>query len=407
MDVCVARQAILNRHKDLYAYELLFRSNPEQNQFDGTESSSATGQVIANTLFSAGLEGILGGKRAFINFDRKMLLEGAFSILPKETVVIEILESVEPDDQVVSACARLGEAGYTIALDDFVHHPKFEPLIERAHILKLDMLATSRSEQERLVAKYGRQGIRMLAEKVETLQQFEWALGIGFDYFQGYFFNKPVVVKGRQITASKLSCLRMLQEARHSEIDFDKVRALIKDDVSFSFKLLRFTNSALFPHYGEIHTIEQALIVMGEHGIRLWVAIAALPVLAGDKPNELLVQSLLRAQFGEKLARLAGYAPPSDCFMLGLFSLLDALLDRTMEYALQQIKLASPVEEALLGLASPDNKLAAIYSLIRSYEASDWDNLARLADELGVPPSKIGEAYMESALWVSEVNALT
>ena len=405
MDVFVARQAILNRHKDLYGYELLFRSGPQKNHYDSTDASSATSQVIANTLFSAGLEGILCGKKAFINFDREMLLDGAFSILPKEILVIEILESVEPDEQVVAACSRLRESGFTLALDDFVHHPRFEPIVQQAHIIKVDLRSTARPEQKRLVAKYGRQGIRMLAEKVETLEEFEWAREIGFDFFQGYFFTKPVVVRGRQISTSKMSCLRLLEETQREEIDFDKLRALIKDDVSFSYKLLHFTNSAMFAHRSEVRTIEHALSILGEEGIRRWVAIAALPGLAKDKPHELIVHSLLRAQFSERLGRLAGIVTAQNCFLMGLFSFLDALLDRTIEYALQQIKLATPVEEALLGTAPSDNRMAIVYSLIRRYEAGDWDEVTCLAERLGLPALAIGEAYVESARWVAEVTS--
>jgi c-di-GMP-related signal transduction protein len=404
MDVFVARQAILNRTKDLYGYELLFRSDPENNSFDGTESSSATSQVIANTLFSAGMEGILGGKKAFINFDRKMLLAVRGSLLPKETLVIEILETVEPDDEVLAACTRLCESGYTIALDDFVCQSKFEPLVQKAHIIKVDVLATARPEQKRLVAKYSKQGIRMLAEKVETMEEFEWARSIGFEYFQGYFFTKPVVVRGRQIPVSKMSCLRLLEEAQREDLDFDKLRDLIKDDLSFSYKLLHFTNSALFPHHTEIRTIDRALTVLGEKGIRRWVAVAALPGLAKDKPPELIVQSLLRAQFSERLAQLGGFSGAPNWFVLGLFSLLDVLLDRSIEYALEHIKLAPAVERALLGTAPRNDQMTIVYSLIRSYEAGDWDTVTRIADSIGLPVSKIGTAYIESALWVAQVT---
>lgn len=406
MDVFVARQAILNRQKDLYAYELLFRSNQEKNSFDGTDSSSATRQVIANTLFSAGLEELLCGKRAFINFDRNLLLSDCLAILPKETLVIEILESVEPDEEVVAACARLCESGYTIALDDFVYHPKFDPMIRNAHFIKVDMTLTPRPEQKRLVEKYGKQGIRMLAEKVETIEEFEWARSIGFDYFQGYFFAKPVVVSGRHIPSSKMSCLRLIEEAQREELDFDRLRELIKDDVSLSYKLLRFTNSAIFPHYGEIRTIDRAMLALGEHGIRRWVAIAALPGLAEDKPHELIVQSLVRARFSERLAQLAGFGSGQSWFLLGLFSLLDALLDRRIEYALQQIKLAPAVEQALLGTALSDDRMAIVYSLVLGYESGDWDGVTDFADRLRVPARDVGAAYAESALWAAEVCKL-
>ena len=405
MDVCVARQAILNRHQDVYGYELLFRSNPDADHFDGTDSSSATRQVVAHTLFSAGLEGISGGKRAFINFDRNMLLDGSCTLLSKESVVLEILETVEPDDEVIAACAKLCESGYLIALDDFVQHARFEPMIAKSHILKIDLRATSHRDQERLVRTYGQRGIRMLAEKVETLEEFEWARGIGFDLFQGYFFTKPAIVRGRQIPAAKLSCLRLLQEAQREDIDFDKLRALIKDDVSFSFKLLRFTNSALFPYHAEIHTVEHALMVLGEEGIRRWVAIAALPALASDKPHELIVQSLLRARFSERLAQAAGLAIPASCFTMGLFSMLDVLLDQPIEYAVRQIRLTRLVEETLLGTAPSEERMAIVYSLIRSYEAGEWRTVDRLADALGLTVSSVAEIYVESTRWVSDVGA--
>ncbi len=406
MDVFVARQAILNRRKDVYGYELLFRSDPKQECFDGTDSWTATSHVIANTLFSAGLEGILCGKKAFINFDRAMLLDGCFSILPKEKLVIEILETVEPDEVVLAACGRLNESGFTIALDDFVHHAKFEPMIQKAHIIKIDIRLTSRPEQRRLVEKYGKQGLRMLAEKVETPEEFEWAREIGFDYFQGYFFTKPVVVHGRQISTSKMSCLRLLQETQREPLDFEQLRKLIKDDVSFSYKLLRFTNSAMFAHQSEIRTIEHALMVLGEDGIRRWVAIAALPGLATGKPPELIVHSLVRAQFSERLGRLAQIASAQSCFLMGLFSMLDVLLDRTIEYALQQIKLAQPVEDALLGTAPVDDRMALLYALIRRYELGDWDEVTSMAKRLGVSAAAIGDAYLESARWAAEIAGM-
>jgi EAL and modified HD-GYP domain-containing signal transduction protein len=407
MDVFVARQAILNRHKDLYGYELLFRSDPDENQFDGTDSSSATSQLIANTLFSTGLEGILSGKKGFINFDRAMLLNGSWSILPKEMVVIEVLETVEPDAPVVDQCSRLRAEGYTIALDDFLHHPKFESLINTAHIIKVDLRATPRAEQERLVSKYGRRGIRMLAEKVETLGEFEWAWKAGFDYFQGYFFTKPVIMRGRQTPSWKRSCLRLLQETQKEDLDFEVLRDLIKNDVSFHYKLLRFTNSAMFAHSNEIRTIEHALLALGENGIRRWVTLASLSILAKDKPHELIVQSLLRAQFAERLARLSGFSDVHNWFLMGLFSLLDAMLDQTIESALQQIKVAQQIADALSHTAPPDDRMANAYALICKYELADWVAVSTFAERLGVPIGEVAKAYLDSAISMAEFTGLT
>ncbi len=406
MDVFVARQAILNRHKDLYGYELLFRSGPENNHFDGTESQSATTQVIANTLFSAGLEGILGGKKGFINFDREMLLDDSWSILPKDVAVIEVLETVEPDGAVLAACRRLRAQGYTIALDDFLHHPKLEPLIRTAHIIKIDLRAGTRAEQQRMVTKYSRQGLQMLAEKVETAEEFEWASAVGFDLFQGYFFTKPVVLRGRQTPSWKMSCLRLLEETQREEIDFEKLRDLIKNDVSFCYKLLRFTNSAMFNHPVEIRTVERALLALGENGIRRWVAFAAMKGLAGDKPNELIMQSMLRAEFAQRLAALGGVSDLHNWFLMGLFSLLDTMLDQTIESALEQLRLSPQVEETLLRTAPPGDRMANVYALISNYETGNWDEVSILAQGLGITGPEVGKAYLAAIASMTEFASL-
>src|SRR6185503_5477729 len=192
MDVFVARQAIFDRGRKLYGYELLFRSSGDRNEFDGSESGSATTQVIANSLLSIGLENMVCGKKAFVNFDRILLLSGLHSMIPREDLVLEILESVEPDPEFLAACRELYEKGYTIALDDFVRHPRFEPLTEIAKVIKVDMQATAKEEQLQILRIYQPRGIAMLAEKVETREEFDWAQIAGYDLFQGYFFTQPV-----------------------------------------------------------------------------------------------------------------------------------------------------------------------------------------------------------------------
>jgi EAL and modified HD-GYP domain-containing signal transduction protein len=246
MDVFVARQPIFDRKGQLYAYELLFRSDGVHNAFDGTNAISATTQVIANSLFAIGIENILCDKKAFVNFDRTLLLSGLHTLLPPETLVVEILESVEPDTEIVTACRTLCRQGYTIALDDFVSHPRFEPLTQLAKVMKIDFRATPHSEQERLLGTYQPLGMAMLAEKVETREDFEWARDAGYDLFQGYFFARPRLLKGYQVPAAKITCMRLLAEMQKSTLDFRCLEMLISQDVSLSYNLLQYVNSALF-----------------------------------------------------------------------------------------------------------------------------------------------------------------
>ena len=403
MDVFVARQPIFDRRRRLYAYELLFRSDPTCNGLSDTDDSSTTSQVVANTLFAVGLENILCGKKAFINFGRNLIVNELQSILPKDKTVVEVLENVEPDADVLAACRKLRSQGYAIALDDFVYSPRMEPLTKVANLIKVDFRSTPREEQVRLLRTYRPRGIQMLAEKVETNEEYEWAHSEGFDYFQGYFFARPAIVRGRQIPVSKVSCIRLLQEAQKTDLDFDKLTVLISEDVGFSYKLLRFVNSALFPHRKEIHSIVQALVTLGEPDIRRWVAVAALPRLAADKPHELIVHSLMRAYFSEAIARSSNVKNSGDAFLAGLFSLLDALIDLPLDAALAEVSLAPRIARVLKGTAPESDDLANVIKLVHCYETANWDGVDAASRKLGMDETVAGEAYRNAAIWANRV----
>jgi len=402
VDVFVARQPIFDRNRQVWGYELLFRSSATQTKFDGTEAGSATRQVISNSMLSIGLDTLLQGKQAFINFGREMVLQDWYSALPKGSTVIELTEDIEPDGEVVAAVRGMREQGYRIALDDFQSSPGMDPLIQLANVIKVE-IQTPKAQQEVMLREFHARGIRMLSEKVETDSDYRWALNAGYDYFQGYFFARPVVVKGKQIPANKLQCLQLLQEAHRAEVDFTRLTALVSRDVSFSYKLLRYANSARFGRNTEIQSIRRALVALGECGIRKWIAIAALPAIAADKPRELITQSLVRGRFCELLGQATGQGIEDQAFLVGLFSMLDALLDRPLEEALGELGLAPPLESVLRGQASEDNALNRIYKLVRRYEVADWDEVERLAGHLGTPAEQVGAAYREALPWADEM----
>ena len=398
----VARQPIFDRNRKVWGYELLFRSAASQTRFDGTEATSATRQVISNGMLSIGFDKLLRGKHACINFGREMLLQDLYTSLPHQTTVIELTEDIEPDTEVVAAVKRMRAQGYRIALDDFRACPQMEPLVALANMIKVEM-ATPKPQQEAMVREFHDRGIRMLSEKVETDVDFRWALRAGYDYFQGNFFSCPVVMRGQQIPAIKLHCLRLIQEVHRAELDFTRLTTMISEDVSFSYKLLRYANSARFGRETKIHSIRRALVVLGEYGIRKWVSIAALPTIAADKPGELMRKSLVRARFCELLAQASGQGLEDQAFLLGLFSLLDALLDRPLDEVLKEVGLAPELDSVLRGQASEDNILNTIYRLVRSYESADWDEVERLSGRLGAPADLIGAAYCEALPWADEI----
>jgi len=402
VEVFVARQPIFDRNRKVWGYELLFRSAASQTRFDGTEATSATRQVISNGMLSIGFDKLLRGKHACINFGREMLLQDLYTSLPHQTTVIELTEDIEPDTEVVAAVKRMRAQGYRIALDDFRACPQMEPLIALANMIKVEMF-TPKPQQEAMVREFHDRGIRMLSEKVETDVDFRWALRAGYDYFQGNFFSCPVVMRGQQIPAIKLHCLRLIQEVHRAELDFTRLTTMISEDVSFSYKLLRYANSARFGRETKIHSIRRALVVLGEYGIRKWVSIAALPTIAADKPGELMRKSLVRARFCELLAQASGQGLEDQAFLLGLFSLLDALLDRPLDEVLKEVGLAPELDSVLRGQASEDNILNTIYRLVRSYESADWDEVERLSGRLGAPADLIGAAYCEALPWADEI----
>ena len=402
MEVFVARQPIFGRNRNLHGYELLFRSSAASSEFDAAEPAQATMAVIANSLFGIGLERLLGGKVAFVNFDREMLLEDWHTALPKGTV-IEVLETVAPDADVLMACRRIRRQGYRIALDDFVLRTGFDAFLDVADIVKIDLRAAPLAEQRELMAACRARRLSILAEKVETHEEYESAARAGFSLFQGYFFARPLLLAARRIPSTKLGCLRLLQEVHRPQMDFEHVTALIANDVSFSYHLLRFVNSALFARRTPVQTVREALWTIGEDGIRKWVSLAVLPALGKDRAPELVTHSLVRSRFCESMAHAVEPSLEEHAFLTGIFSLLDAMLDRSLAEILAEISVAQPVAMALLRAHPKRNLLSAIYELILCYEAAIWQTADRLIEQLGVTAPVVREAYCEAVHWADQV----
>lgn len=401
MEVFVARQPIFDRNLKVWGYELLFRSSATQAKFDGTSASSATTQVVSNSLLSIGWDKMLRGKQGCINFGRDMLLQDWYSVLPKECTIIELTEDIEPDGDVLDAVRAMRARGYRIALDDFQPGPKMEPLIELAHFIKVE-INTPKAQQESMVREFRGRGIKMLSEKVETDADYRWALRAGYEYFQGYFFARPVIIAGKQIPANKLQCLQLMQEALRPELDFTRLTSLVSQDVSFTYKLMRYANSAHFGRQVKIQSVRRALVALGECGVRKWVAMAALPIMAEGKPAELITQTLVRGRFCELLGRAGGQGVEDQAFLIGLFSMLGVLLDRPLEDTLTEMGLAPALDAVLRGQASEESVLDRIYKLVQRYEMADWDEVERLADHLGTAPELVGDAYREALPWADE-----
>jgi EAL and modified HD-GYP domain-containing signal transduction protein len=338
-----------------------------------------------------------------VNFGRGPLLQGWHSALPPENTVIELLETVEPDAEVVEACRKLREQGYQLALDDFVLREGYECLLDVADLVKVEIGSLPRPEQKALLRTYRAHGLQTLAEKVETHEEFEWARAAGYDFFQGYFFARPAIVRGRKMPAAKLHCLRLLEETQRPELDFDRLEQLILEDVSLSYQLLRYVNSPLFAVTNRIKSIRQALLFFGENELRKWIALATLARTAEDKPSELILHSLVRARFCESMAQASKKELEQSAFLMGLFSLLDALIDRPIEEALADLNLSPEIAAVLKDQAPEGDLLGRMYHLTRAYEAADWPRVEEEARHLKIQSGQLAELYCTAAGWAREV----
>lgn len=381
MNVYVARQPILDRRADLVGYELLFRSDLDATTA-GRTGDSATSTVLTNSFLLIGMETLTSGRRGFINFTRNLLLAEIPLSFPRDQIVVEILEGVEPDAQILAACRRLRGAGYTLALDDFVYQPDFDPLLDLVDIVKVDFQTTSVEQREATVRKLRRKHVRFLAEKVETQADFDLALELGYSYVQGYFFSHPDVVAGRDIPGFKLNYLHALREINQANVDIDILEEIIRRDTSLSYKLLRLINSAFFGLRHKVKSIRQALVLLGNDEVRKWASLLTLAGIGEDKPNELAVISTVRARFCELVAEKIGLQTEhTDIYLMGLFSLVDAFMNTPMEEILRELPLAEAVKDALLGRAS---RYSAILQLALAYEEAQWEQCDTLAARLGL-----------------------
>lgn len=397
MEVYVARQPIFDKRKKVIGYELLYRSGTD-NYYNHHDGDQATSSVITNSFSIIGLDVLTGGKKAFINFTHNLLRNEMVTILPPDLVAVEILEDIEADDETIAACKKLKEMGYTIVLDDFVTIHQMSPLVELADIIKVDFHKSSLDERRQLIEKIGVDRVKFLAEKVETAEEFEEAAKMGYTYFQGYFFSKPVIFSGHDLPAYKLNYLRIIREVNQPDIEFDDLEAIIKQDLSISYKLLRLINSAAFGFNTKITSIKYALVLLGIKEFVKWVTLIALRGIAEDKPDELIIVSLIRAKFAENLASIRGLSEESsDLFLMGMFSMIDALLDRPLPEIMQELPISQKIKDALLGV---DNAFKEILDLVLSFEKANWDEVVRQMTTLGLSEAEVAPHYLDSLKWV-------
>lgn len=396
----VARQPILDRDENVFGYELLFRDGV-QNTFAG-DCDEASRATLDRSLVM-GLDVLCDGRRAFINCTRDTLIKGLVTLLPSAATVVEVLENVPADPDVMGACQRLKEDGYLIALDDFVTDDKRAALAEMADIIKVDMKLTTVEQRAAIVKKYGPWRHRLLAEKIETRAEFTEARDQGFVYFQGFFFRRPEKLSTRELPGNRLNYLRMLQEVSRPDLDVPALERLIKGEATVCYRLLRYLNSPVFGLKNEIRSVRHALSMLGEREVRRWVRLVAAVGAGQEKTSDLVLSALVRARFGELLQPLVPHGE-SDLFLLGLMSLLDAMLEMPMSDVLDRVPLDHETKAVLMGKASA---LRPIYQLMLAHESGEWEAAEQLSANLQLDPEEVAGYYWRAQQWAREVSSGT
>ncbi len=394
MPATVGRQPILDRALNVQAYELLFRpAEPISGEFDGNK---ATAQVILNTLGEIGLQTVVGNYPAYINFTAALLADDTALLLPRDHVVLEILEDTLVDADFVQTIESLVARGYSIALDDFVYNSQWDPLIALTSVIKIDVLTMARAEVEYHLRRFQSSTCQMVAEKVETQEDFEVFHDMGFDLFQGYFFCKPKTITSSQLPANHLALLKLLAKLQDPDADIGDIERTIGENVALSYKLLRWFNSAFFSLPQKVDSIRRAVVYFGVSFLKQWVTLMAMADIPG-KPHALMQTALVRAKACERFAAAAGQRDLEPCFTVGLFSVLDALLDRPMAEILQLLPLSEDIAAAL---TDGEGHLGKTLSSVIDYEQCRWSQIKN--SEL--PPQMLAQAYAEALNWAQEAT---
>ena len=398
--VLVSRQPIYRADCSELGYELLFR-NRNEDRASFSDGDQATAEVIVNTFMEIGLNEMVGKHLAFINFDRNLILGNYCECLPQERVVLEILETITPDAEFVQKLRALRAKGYRIALDDFVCTEPFYPLLDVANFVKFDVMANDWASVESSVNTVRKYPVKLIAEKVETREQFERCKAFGFDYFQGYFFCRPQLVEGRRAPVSRLASIRLITKLNSPNVDVKELEQAIRQDVSLSYKLLRYINSAMYSLERPVNSIGHAIMLIGQQTLRTWASLILFTSF-DDKARDIMVTGAVRARMCEHLATALRIPNPERLFLVGLLSVLDAILDRPMDQILPSLPLEPAIVDALL---HQTGALAPVLRCVLEYENRHWDEARASVD---LDEETIREAYRKALAWsLSTLNSIS
>ncbi|MDH4320850.1 MAG: HDOD domain-containing protein [Desulfobulbaceae bacterium] len=404
LPIFVARQPIFTVDDTIWGYELLFRHSDSISYAQIADQVVATAKVIADG-FSIATTGVDQDKKFLINFPPALLLQQTALSLPSDICIVEILETVQPTPEIISACLKMKADGYLLALDDFIGDPGFEPFLEIADIVKVDVLGLSPPEIIKIAQQLHRYQCQLLAEKIEDRQTYQLTRSLGFSFFQGYFFSKPEMIKGRKISTENIGKMQLMQELADEDFEVKKLAGIIANDISLSYRLLKHINSSFYALRQKIQSITQAITLLGSESLRQWLAVVLLSDLdQRQRAQEQVFTAVSRGRFLETTVKglpVPPY-PKETMFLLGLFSNLDALLGLSMQEIMAEMPLPLDIKKALCG---EKNTAQAWLTLAVDIDNGDWPMMEQFLASHGLDPKKISIIHAQAKIWAARILA--
>lgn len=380
-----ARQPILDSSLNLFAYEFLYRPTNSSSKLP----ASLTSEVLTSSIIDIGLDKASNGRLAFINISYDDLMGEHIEALPADRFILELLEDIRPDQALNERVKTLVEKGYSFALDDFVYSTDWDPIIEMADIIKLDLTVTTLMENTALIHQLKGKKLRFLAEKVETHQEFEDYKAIGCELFQGYFFCNPEKISGKTISDDSFAKTELIACVNQADISIEVLNKTIQQDPALTYKLIKYLNSAYFSFTNPIDTIKRAITILGIDGIKKWATILCLRNLSA-KPLELIRIGLVRAKLAELIAIKNKANNPNSYFLMGMLSIVDSLLDSSMEDAIQTLPLSTEIINALL---NKDGEMGQLLASIIEHEQA-----------LAAQTNNMSDEYIKACHWADQIS---
>ena len=402
----LGRQPILNRSQQIVGFELLFRSAESLLAASFLDTHVASASVILNALADFGFQDVLGRHKGFFNVTCEMLMSDAVELLPKEQVVIEMLETILMDEEVVARCRALKSLGFKLALDDHVYSPAFGPIYQLVDIVKLDVLAIPAAELETVVKNLRAWPLTLLAEKVESAEQYATCFALGFDLFQGYYFARPVILKQNRVDVGKLTMLQLMEQVM-AETEISEIEETFKQNPGLTYNLLRLVNSVAIGLRVRIKTLRHALMVLGLEQLKRWITLALYASNdSSGAQSPLLEIAAMRGKLMELLVQSlpnpGGKEHSDRAFMAGILSLIDVLFEVPMPELVEKLHLVHDVRDALL---ERSGALGSLLQLAERLELADFAAVNEQLEQCGIPLEQLLAAQLETITWSDRLSA--